>query len=619
MTATLEEGSSYECEFRITHPDSTVKWVLGKGKALYDDDGKPERVIGVNVDITERKLAEELRREEVALRQSEARFREMANAMPQIVWTVRPDGRLDYFNHRWYELTGAVEGETSTDNWLPMTHPDDRQVCTDVMSRAMLTGESFQVEHRIKVQATGQYRWHLARAQPVRNEAGQIVLWYGTCTDIEQQKVIEQQLRDAQAGLEHRVLERTTELSDAVVALRGEIAERGAAERALRSSEERFGKAFHSSPDAIVIVRRSDYRFLEVNEKWEAMFGYARAEALGRSAMELGILAHEGEDLEARAILEATGNLRDFELNARNKAGELLCILLVADSVEMAGELCYIIIIRDVTERKRAESMLQEQQRELAHLSRVAALGELSGALAHELNQPLAAILANTRAAQRMISGDQQNITEVREILEDIALDDMRAGEVIARLRSLLKKGEIQARLVHLNEIVSEVLDLLHSDLIQRRVSIRTELAPSIPPIMGDRVQLQQVLLNLILNACDAMADQPPRDRRITIGGMLTDRGAVQLTVSDRGPGVAEGQLEQIFEPFMTTKEAGLGLGLAISRSIVTAHGGRLWAGTAPEGGATFLLELEPIKPRRTPQSTPIHPPAGEFRPAGTR
>jgi PAS domain S-box-containing protein len=618
INAAVEEGSLYECEFRVTHPDSTVRWVLGKGKALYNA-GKPDRMIGVNVDITEQKLAEGLRREEAALRQSEARFREMANAMPQIVWTVRPDGRLDYFNRRWYELTGAPEGETGTDNWLPMTHPDDRQVCIDALSQALVTGQPFQVEHRIKVQATGQYRWHLARAQPVRNEAGQIVLWYGTCTDIEQQKVIEQQLRDARVGLEQRVVERTAELSDAVLALREEIAERVAAERALRSSEERFGKAFHSSPDAIVIVRQSDYRLLEVNEKWEAMFGYARAEVLGRTAEELGIIIHEAESQDARNNLETKGYLRDFEIHARSKSGELLRIVLVTDTVEMAGEPCFIIIIRDVTERKRAESMLQEQQRELAHLSRVAALGELSGALAHELNQPLAAILANARAAQRIISADQPNIPEIRDILEDIALDDRRAGEVISRLRGLLKKGEIQARPVDLDEIVGEVLDLLHSDLIQRRVSVSTQLTPSLPPILGDRVQLQQVLLNLILNGCDAMAEKAPRDRRMSIEGTLTARGAVQLSVNDHGSGVAEERLDQIFEPFVTTKEDGLGLGLAICRSIVTAHGGRLWAVNPPEGGATFLMEFDPIDAQSTPAPDLDHNVAGEFKSVGTR
>jgi C4-dicarboxylate-specific signal transduction histidine kinase len=289
------------------------------------------------------------------------------------------------------------------------------------------------------------------------------------------------------------------------------------------------------------------------------------------------------------------------ELSLRNKAGAVLQAVLTAERVPMGSELCTITLIRDVTERKRAELMLQEQQRELAHLSRVAALGELSGALAHELNQPLAAILANARAAQRMMSAERPNVGEIREILEDIASDDRRAGEVISRLRSLLKKGDLQARPVKMEDIVGEVLELLHSELIQRRVSADTRLAPNLPPALGDRVQLQQVLLNLIFNACDAMAGRPPADRRITIATALTDQGAVQLSVSDQGVGIPEGRLEQIFDPFVTTKENGLGLGLAICRSIVTAHGGRLWAVNNVDRGATLLMVMDPVKPAHTP------------------
>jgi PAS domain S-box-containing protein len=597
MTAS-QDGCSYECEFRIVSPDSSVRWVLGKGKVLYNPAGKPDRMIGVNVDITERKLTEELRRDEAALRKSEARFREMADAMPQIVWAVRPDGRLDYFNRRWYELTGAKQGET--DNWLPMTHPDDRPLCVEALSRAMRTGEPLQVEHRIRVEATGEYRWHLARARPVRNEAGEIVRWYGTCTEIEQQKATERVLRESQIGLEKRVIERTTELSDAVVALREEIADRVAAERALRSSEERFGKAFRASPDAMSIEGRPNEQIIEINDKWEALFGFSRSEAIGRSLAKLGILEPR-DHVRLRLLLAKQGDVRELELNLRNKAGQLLHALLTTEWVKMGEELCTITLIRDVTERKRAELMLQEQQRELTHLSRVAALGELSGALAHELNQPLAAILANARAAQRMMAADQPNMAELHEILDDIVFDDRRAGDVINRLRNLLKKGDLKPQPIKLEDIVGDVLSLLHSDLIERRVSAVAQLAPGLPPVLGDRVQLQQVLLNLILNACDAMAGKQPGDRLITIATRLNARGVVQLSVSDQGIGISEERLEQIFEAFVSTKEHGLGLGLAISRSIITAHGGRLRAVNNGDRGATFFLELDPTEPGSTP------------------
>jgi PAS domain S-box-containing protein len=417
------------------------------------------------------------------------------------------------------------------------------------------------------------------------------------------------------------VVERTEELSSAIQALRSEITERVAAERALRSSEERFSKAFHASPDAIAIVRQSDYSFIEVSERWEAMFGFTRAEALGRTSEELGIVTVQ-EGQRGRALLESQGYLDEYEIDVRNKAGEPFQIVIVTDTVEMAGEPCFIVIARDITERKRAEALLQEQRRELAHLNRVAALGKLSGALAHELNQPLAAILANARAGQRIMAAVQPDMTELRDILEDIAFDDRRAGDVISRLQGLLRKGDLQVRPVQVEDLVSEVLSLLHSDLIHRRVSASTDLAVNLPPVRGDRVQLQQVLLNLIVNACDAMAELPAGERHFTVAARFTETGAVELSVSDQGQGIPEAQLEQVFEPFVTTKKSGLGMGLAICRSIITAHGGRMWAVNNALGGATFKLELKPsVIEAASPSVAPEEDnrAGAELKPAGTR
>jgi C4-dicarboxylate-specific signal transduction histidine kinase len=223
----------------------------------------------------------------------------------------------------------------------------------------------------------------------------------------------------------------------------------------------------------------------------------------------------------------------------------------------------------------------------------VASLGELSGALAHELNQPLAAILANARAAQRIMTRHTPDLAELRVILEEIAVDDRRAGEVIGRLRTLLKKGQARPSPVDLNEVVDEVTGLLHSELIRRRVPVKTDLARSLPPVLGDRVELQQVILNLVGNACDAMVDSPAPQRLVRIVTGLTPEGQVQLWVEDRGTGIPPEQLEQVFDAFFTTKVSGLGLGLAICRSIVTAHGGRLWATNNSAGGATFHLMLD--------------------------
>jgi PAS domain S-box-containing protein len=246
----------------------------------------------------------------------------------------------------------------------------------------------------------------------------------------------------------------------------------------------------------------------------------------------------------------------------------------------------------DITARKQAELEVQQQRGELAHLSRVTMLGELSGSLAHELNQPLTAILSNAQAAQRFLAHDNADLNEVRDILADIVAEDKRAGEVIRRLRLLLKKGEVQHQPFDLNEAVREVLKLVRSDLVNQGVAVHTELAPALPAVNADRVQLQQVLLNLVMNACDAMAGGPAGDHKLIIRTELAGDEGIRVSVADRGVGLAPDNLEKVFEPFFTTKVQGMGLGLSVCRTIITAHGGKLWAANNPDGGATFHFTL---------------------------
>ncbi|HUL03782.1 MAG TPA: MASE1 domain-containing protein [Gemmatimonadales bacterium] len=267
-----------------------------------------------------------------------------------------------------------------------------------------------------------------------------------------------------------------------------------------------------------------------------------------------------------------------------------LQLYLIAMCVPLLGLAAF------VEERVQAEDVLRETHQarsELVHLSRAAILGELAGALAHELNQPLAAILANARAGQRILERDTIDVKEVREILDDIAGDDRRAGEVIRRLHALLKKGDLQRRPLDLNEVVSDALELMHSDLIQRSVSVDAHLAPELPMVLADPVQLQQVLLNLFLNGCEAMGEREHHDRRLTIATTQQAGGYVRIAIADRGTGIPDDKLDRVFEPFFSSKAEGLGLGLSICRSIVRAHGGRLWAANNPNGGATFYVELD--------------------------
>jgi signal transduction histidine kinase len=259
------------------------------------------------------------------------------------------------------------------------------------------------------------------------------------------------------------------------------------------------------------------------------------------------------------------------------------------------------LIVKEKEKNARAELEIAQQRSQLTHLSRVSMLGELSGSIAHEIGQPLTAIRSNAHAAQRLLSQSEPDLKELREILKDIVADDQRAAEVIHRLRQLLKRGEVQFQPLSANEIVEDVLKVLRSELIDRDVTVHSELAPSLPILQGDRVELQQVLINLVTNACDAMADMSREARALTIRTGLDGNDFVLVSVRDAGPGIAEGKLEQVFEPFFTSKANGLGLGLSICRTIINAHGGKLWAEHNSARGATFHLLL-PVSPGRTTQ-----------------
>ena len=251
--------------------------------------------------------------------------------------------------------------------------------------------------------------------------------------------------------------------------------------------------------------------------------------------------------------------------------------LYVPDQDERGVVRGYFALVVDVTDRKRAEQESRQIRDELAHAGRIATMGELTAALAHEINQPLAAILTNAQAAKRFLSAPSPDLDELREILHDIVDDDARAGEVIRRIRSLVKNEPSDVRPLDLNVVLEEVIRLLHSDAMIRRIVVMHELDPDLPKIDGDRIQLQQVLLNLLLNAFDAMGDSLARERVVRIRSRRVD-SEVLVTVSDRGPGIPEEDLDKLFEPFRSTKPGGLGMGLSISRSIVTSHGGRMWA-----------------------------------------
>lgn len=358
------------------------------------------------------------------------------------------------------------------------------------------------------------------------------------------------------------------------------------AEFRLGASEVLFATAFKASPDAMSITRRCDGSPLEENDRWIELFGASPSPG-GRPGTCLGA-EHVG-DTVAAALLGGEG-LDDTEVSIRDRHGRTRQVLLRSKHVELRGQPCSIHIVRDISLLRQAEHKAKEQRQQLTHLTRIASLNDFSGTLAHELNQPLTAILSNAQAALRFLAQDPPNLADIRTILSEIAESDKRAGLLIHHMRLLMKRGEEEFAPVRLDTLVKEVLTLTHSELVMRNIMVRTAFPHELPSVIGDRVQLQQLLLNLVMNACDAMKTQA--HRVLTITAVHGPDGFVQVAVGDSGVGIAEERLEKIFEPFFTTKASGLGLGLAICRDIAEAHGGRLVAECRAGEGATFRLSV---------------------------
>ncbi|WP_437979711.1 hybrid sensor histidine kinase/response regulator [Sorangium sp. So ce117] len=300
----------------------------------------------------------------------------------------------------------------------------------------------------------------------------------------------------------------------------------------------------------------------------EELLARVRTQLAGRAAAR-ALAAKNDELARAQVTLEVEVARRTEQLRAANERLE-----------------------RELELNRAAEIRVQRAQDELAHLNRVSAMSELAASIAHELNQPLVAILSNAQAALRLLSHTPPDIPEARAALDDIVADDRRAGKVIQRLRAMLRKGELSVAAQDLNELVREVARLMASAALLAGTTVRLELAPGLPPVRGDGVQLQQVLVNLLTNALDAVSRRPPEVRLAVVRTLPAGEGGVELSVADSGEGIPPGDLERIFEPFFTSKAQGLGVGLAISRSIVEAHGGRLWAERSPGEGATFRCAL---------------------------
>jgi len=385
-----------------------------------------------------------------------------------------------------------------------------------------------------------------------------------------------------------------------IAALSGE---RRNAENELRMNKSRWRSVFESASAGVVLLAR-DGHFLSANATYQAMVGYSEEEL--RNLTHVDITHEEDRALAARHL----SSLRDgqvpqqtYEKRYRRKDGGItwaqVCTSAVLDEQGKPSLLAGVVV--DVTERKRAEHALLEARAELARVSRVTTLGELAASIAHEINQPLTAIVTNASASIRWLGNAPPNVAEARKGLDTIVEQGVRAGEIIARIRQLVRKSPPQLERVDLNATILDVVALTRSEIRNHLVSLETNLSPRLPALLAERVQLQQVLLNLIMNALESMSEAGD-PRELSIESFAAEPARINVRVKDTGKGLEPVSFERVFDAFYTTKPEGMGMGLAISRSIIEAHGGRLWAAANSPRGAVFAFELPAEGTAGTPE-----------------
>jgi len=552
-------------------------------------DGGRRLNISVVRDISDRKRAGE------AVRRSETELRELIETIPAMAFVIGLDGSSEFVSRQWIEFSGMSKEQTTGEGWAATLHPDDREEHIAKWRAAHASGQPFENEARHR-DAQGNYRWLLVRAVPSRDDKGTIVKWYGALTDIEDRKSAEALL----AG-ERRLFE---------IIATGVPLKEIFNELCLIIEQQRRGthaSVLMLSPEGqhltVVAVPTLPKEWREQMEKLP----------IGPCAGSCGTAAYRGSlvivsdiasdplwDVPEHRAAALSHGLRASWSNpvlcSNGKVAGTFCIYYREQRSPTSQDLELIELATHVArvaiERDQQEISLHEAQNELAHVSRVTTMGEFAASIAHELNQPLAGILTNANAGLRWLAGASPNLAEASEAIGRVVRDGTRAGGVVARLRALFKKADRAKEAVDINQAIEEVLILTQSEVRRNKVLLRMDLAGDLPPVTGDRVQIQQVALNLILNAIEAMSTVDERKRELRVGTQSGEDDQIRVVVQDSGVGFDPINAERIFDAFHTTKQGGLGLGLTISRSIVNWHGGRLWAVPNEGPGATFQFTL---------------------------
>jgi PAS domain S-box-containing protein len=537
-----QDGKDWEHEHRLLLPDGTIKHLHVVARAEKDRADGIE-FVGAVMDVTERK-------------RTEARIRQIIDTIPVYAWSAEHDGAVDFINRPYLNFTGRPVEELLGWGWSSTCHPDDLPAYLTARRAAIAAGMPVETEVRVR-RRDANYRWLWIRNVPLRDGTGNIVKWYGTAVDITERKQAEAKLLLNEAYLsEAQRLSHTGSfgwrISDGELFWSEETFQIFQYDRALKPTVELILQRVH--PDDAVLVQAT----------------------IKRASQDA-----KGFDFEHR-LLMPDGSTKHLHVVAHATSSK-------------SGDPEFVGAVMDITAARRIEEALRRGQSELAHASRVTTLGEFTASIAHEVNQPLTAVINNANACLGLLPELDPNLNEVKSALSEIIEDADRASAIIKRVRQLARKAPPDKALLEMKNVVADVLALARYEIATRRVTIINELPESLPSVFGDRVQLQQVLLNLIVNGMDAMSAIEESRRVVNISGGLELQEGMPiclLRVQDAGVGLKQNEMDKLFEAFHTTKPQGMGMGLAISRSIIEAHGGRLWAEPNQGAGATFLFRL---------------------------
>ncbi|MGZ8424731.1 MAG: ABC transporter substrate binding protein [Candidatus Binatia bacterium] len=664
-----QSAEAFDFEYRMIRLSGEAVWVHDIVNC-HQKAGEPFQLRGLMLDVTERKRSEQ------AIRESEERFRTVANAAPVMIWMTGTDKRCTFFNKGWLDFTGRTLEQEFGDGWTTGVQRDEIDRCRQIYADAFDARQEFTMEYRLR-RNDGEYCWVLDHGVPRFEADGTFLGYIGTVIDISEVKRGEERFRLAveaspnanvmvneqgrivlvnrqteelfgysrdeligqsiemlvperfrggqpahragffaapqtrALGAGRDLFARRKDSSEFLVEIGSnpihtqdglfvltvivDISARKHAEEALEKERAFLRQVIDIDPN-FIFAKDRDGRFTLVNQAVADAYGTTVEGLIGKTDADFNPNRDEVEYFH-RMDLEVIDNLQERfvpEEHLTDARGEIRWLQTVKRPIGGKNGVADQVLgaSTDITRRKLMEIELQRQREDLAHVTRVSLMGELTASLAHELNQPLTAILSNAQAAQRFLMNPAFNLDEVRDILKDIVEDNNRAAEIIRNIRALVRKEELTFARLDLPAVIRDVLSLVHGDADLRNVQVDYQPGNEVPSVRGDRIQLQQVLLNLLLNAFDAMKESRTDERWVSVRVHSEGMGLVEVSVRDGGIGLTNGNLDRIFEPFFTTKKEGLGMGLSISRSIVEAHGGHLWAENNQDRGATFHLVL---------------------------